>query len=322
MRSTDGESSSQAARFRKTNLAVAAITARQFGVISRAQLNECDLSDNAILYRLRTGALRRVHRGVFALNGIVLSQAGRWMAALLACGAGAVLSHRSAAQVWGIGESPPLIDIARLSGSRGGPTGVRMHRPRSLPPTDVTRQLKFPVTTVSRTLVDLAGLKNPSLLADSFSASRRLGLLDPVGCMQCISDAPQRPGVAHLVALIERFEPLGAPSRSELQDRVLNLCLNGGIPRPESEVPLLTGHVVDFLWRAEQVILEVDGKAFHRDRYDEDRDRDLDHSALGYVTVRVTYTMIRDKPDEVVRRLREVLELRRSLMTAPISTRA
>lgn len=309
MHSTDGELGRQAFAFKQANLRIARIMARQHGVVARWQLNEARLSDDAIGYRVRIRALERVYQGVFKYPGAMLCQEGRWMAALLACGTGSVLSHRSAAQVWGLDRPGKLIDVARLSGSHGGPSGVRMHRPRKLPPVDLTRRGPLRLTALPRTLVDLAGLKQKRLLEDAFSASRRLNIFDAQACMACIARAPGRPGVARLVELIDRYEPLEIPSTSELQDRVFNLCMTAGLPRPEPEVPM-GDRRVDFLWCRQRVILEVDGRWSHSDRFDEDRDRDFDHLADDYVTVRVTYLMIRDDPQRVISRLRRVLALR------------
>lgn len=292
------------------NGTISKIAAGQFGVVSRQQLVEAGISDDAIMNRVRRGQLRRVHWGVFAVGGIRLSDRGRWMAATLACGTGAVLSHLTAARLWGISNhAGAAIHVARTSGSRGGPRGVRLHRPRRLPPHEVTSKGPIPLTTVPRTLVDLAGWRDPKLLLDVFSASRRLYLLDAEACWRCIVAAPGRRGVTELAELLEQFEPFKRPSLSELQDRVLKLCLDAGLPEPETEYRF-GDRTLDFVWPEQKVILEVDGRSFHHHRFDEDRDRDLDHLAMGYVTVRVTYQMIRTDPDGVVRRLRKVLALR------------
>lgn len=319
MHSTDGgrdPEGSSAGRIRETNLIVDRIARKQHGIVSRDQLSMSGVSDDAIRRRIRQGQLKRVYRGVFLVAGMTLTEKGRWMAALLSSGPSAALSHRTAAKVWGISTFESPIHVARLSGSRGGPRGVRLHHPRKLPAHEVTRRGVFRVTTIPRTLVDLASERNPRMLLDAFSASRRLKLLDPEACWRCITETPGRKGLVDLVALLEQFEPFERPPLSELQNRVLKLCLDGGLPKPETEYPL-GDRILDFVWPEQMVILEVDGRAYHHDRFDEDRDRDLDHSALGYLTVRVTYRMIRDDPKGVIERLRQVLAKRTSSTRAP-----
>jgi hypothetical protein len=312
MRSTDGGAGipRRAGRNREINRLIAQLARRQHGVVARRQLIEAGIDPRSVTRRVSSGQLQVVFRGVFAMAGSPLTERGRWMAAVLTCGDGAVLSHITAACAWGICAHQGVIHVARVSGSRGGPPGICLHHPRRLPEHEIARTGAIPLTSVPRTLVDLAGMRNPELLLDAFSASRRLRLLNVNACWRCILDAPMRPGVLALARLLDQFEPFDTPSLSELQDRVLKLCLDAGLPAPEIEVPLGSRRV-DFLWRDEKVILEVDGRAFHEDQFDEDRDRDLDHAAMGYLTVRVTYRMIRERPGEVVDRLRRVLASRR-----------
>lgn len=291
---------------RSTNLTIARIAGRQFGVVARRQLREAGISDKAIWSRRRSGLLRRIHHGVFAITGAQITEPGYWMAAVLANGRSAVLSHTTAAKAWGILDRTGPIQISRLSSSRHTPHGIEVFRPRSLPEEDLARKGPLPLTAVPRTLLDLAALSDPRLLEDAFSASRRLGLMNAAACRRCVGRGQTAKGRRRLLDLLDQFEPIVRPSLSELQDRVLRLCLDAGLPAPEPEVRI--GHrIVDFLWRDEKVILEVDGYAYHRDLFDADRDRDLDHLALGYRTIRVTYYMIETNPKGVVRRIEAVL---------------
>ena len=308
MPSTDGERSARSRRSAgDTTRLIARLAAKQHGVVAVWQLRAAGISDMAISTRVANGQLRRVHRGVVAVAGAELTEAGYWMAATLALGEGAVLSHATAAKAWGILDRSGPITVSRPSGGRCALRGVRLYMSRQLLADDVSHKGALPLTTVPRTLLDLAGLGDDRQLADAFSASRRLHLLDPASCRGYLARRPGRRGIRRLRELLDRFEPIHVPSLSELQDRVLALCLKAGLPTPLTEVRI-GNRIVDFLWPEHKVILEVDGYAYHHHRFDEDRDRDLDHEAMGYRTIRVTYRMIRDDPEGVVRRIAAVLE--------------
>lgn len=308
MPSTDGERSARSRTFAaETTRLITRLAVGQHGVVAVRQLRAVGISDTAISTRVRNGQLRRLHRGVVAIAGSELTEASYWMAATLALGEGAVLSHLTAAKAWRILDRPGPLTVSRASGGRCALRGVRLYVSRELLVDDVTRKGALPLTTVPRTLLDLAGLRDKRLLADAFSACRRLHLLHPASCRSYLAQRPGRRGIGRLRDLLDRFEPIQTPSLSELQDRVLTLCIKAGLPVPLTEVQI-GNRIVDFLWPDHKVILEVDGYAYHHHRFDEDRDRDLDHAALGYRTIRVTYRMIRDDPKGVVRRIAAVLE--------------
>lgn len=239
------------------------------------------------------------------------------MAAILTCGPNAALSHWTAAAAWGIAEPFGAIHVARTTGTHRRGRGIRLHRPKQLPAAEVTNIDHMPLTTVSRTLVDLAGVTTMRRLADLLSASRRLRIFDAEDCRAVLRRAPNRRGSGRLEALVSKFDPVVTPSLSELQDRVLLMCIDAGIPRPEVEAKI-GNRVVDFLWRDANVILEVDGIANHHHRFDEDRNRDLDHLASDYRTARVTFQMIEDDPHGVIDKIRKVLG-HRSKSTLPSS---
>jgi predicted transcriptional regulator of viral defense system len=164
---------------RAMEAAIAALAARQYGVVARWQLLELGLTSRAISYRLTVGRLHLVHRGVYAVGHKRISGRGRWMAAVLACGPGSALSHRSGAALWGfLGAASPRIDVT--TPRRGGRSiaGVRRHRARRLPPEDTTMVDGIPVTTVARTLFDLAEVLDLSRLERAFEAAERAELLD------------------------------------------------------------------------------------------------------------------------------------------------
>lgn len=291
----------------ETNRLITEIGARHHFIVTRAELIDAGLSDQAIANRLRSRFLTRIHRGVYSLVPLPLSRPAALTAAVLACGNDAVLSHRSAAHLWGLlDESSSLIHVARLSGSKRVPRGVRLHRPRSLATWERAIVNRIPVTSVARTLADLAVLSSDRVLNDAVSGARRVGRFDPVAIQRVVADAPGRPGGVRLLELVDRWAPIETQSISPFQDRLFNVCEEAGLPRPEQEVPI-GPYRVDFLWREQRLILEADGRLYHETRFDEDRARDLYLASRGYQTIRVTYRMLTDNPERVVSQIRKTL---------------
>jgi predicted transcriptional regulator of viral defense system len=135
---------------------IARLASRQHGVVSLTQLAAIGIDRSAIVRRTRKGLLHRVHRGVYAVGHAGLSTEGRWMAAVLACGEGAVLSHRSAGALWEIALPPSLIDVMVPGNAGRKPRdGIKVHRSLTLLPSQTTRRAGIPVTMPSRTLEDL-----------------------------------------------------------------------------------------------------------------------------------------------------------------------
>jgi hypothetical protein len=294
--------------YTRANHLITEIGKRTHLIVTRNQLVALGLTDNMIISRLHAKFLTRVHRGVYSLSPPPLAPQARFLAAVLACGSDAVLSHQSAAILHGILDTPtPVTHVARLSGARQFPRGVRLHHPRQL--ADWERDLvdQVPVTSVSRTLADLAVSSSRRLLEDAISGARRTGQFDPAEIDRVVREAPGRPGGRKLLALVERWAPIEAPSLSPFQDRLFNLCEAAGIPRPEQEVAI-GPYRVDFLWRRQRLILEADGRYHHESRFDEDRARDLYMASHGFQTIRVTYRMLQDDPQSVVTQIHQTLD--------------
>lgn len=285
------------------------IAARQHGTISRAQLEGCGVGSKAITIRVRKGQLNRIHRGVYAVvSPQALSWHGRWMAAVLACGEGAVLSHGSAASLWGLLkpiEGPIHVSIPSTSG-RKTRRGIHIHRCPSLAPSLAepspspscspvrggrrgrlltTYRDNIPVTTVARTIEDLraSSLIPPHLVRRAIRQAELKGLrLDGIE-----SDR----------------------TRSDLERVFLDLFRSHGIRPPEVNVKIGRWEV-DFLWRAEKVVVEVDTWTYHRGSvaFQADHDRDLDLRAAGYVVHRFTDWQVEKEPDRVVADVVRALE--------------
>ncbi|MGC1850836.1 MAG: DUF559 domain-containing protein [Solirubrobacterales bacterium] len=264
---------------------MAEIAGRQHGTISSQQLREAGLSRDAILERCRAGRLHRLHRGVYAVGHIAPSNERRWMAAILALGGGAVLSHRSAAMLWELlprREGSVDISLPSRNGRRQR-LGIRVHRPESLESRETTRRLGIPVTSPARTLADLKTALPEHELRRAVRQADFLGL-------------PTGPDIE-----LDK-------TRSELERRFLWLCQRHHLAKPS--VNLRIGKLtVDFCWVEQKLIVETDGYSAHRGRmaFEDDRSRDLELRALGYEVLRLSYRQVFNEPDHVVEVLRSAL---------------
>lgn len=198
---------------------LARFAAGQWGVVVRWQLLEAGVTVAAIDYALRTGRLRQVHRGVYMLGGAAVCIEARWVAAVLACGPGAVLSHRDAAALWGLllPSRRKLVDVTTPKRSRGTQAGIDLHRTRTLPSSSLTVQRAIPVTTVSRTLIDLTEVSPDNHLRRAVDEADRLGWLNLRDLdARMAGHRPPRPPQAPTAAAktpAHRLQPLrsGAP---------------------------------------------------------------------------------------------------------------
>jgi very-short-patch-repair endonuclease len=282
--------------------AVARVASRQHGVVSVAQLREAGLDKSAISRRVAAGRLHRLSQGVYAVGHLGLSLHGRWMAAVLACGEGAVLSHGSAAALWNLLRplnGPIDVSVPTHSG-RERRRGIRLHRCISLaaqsggtgssryarenrPPSLVTRREGIPVTTVPRTIEDLRGYVAPRLVRRAIREAEFMGLrLDGVE-----SDR----------------------SRSDLEKDFLELCHRHGLPAPEVNVKLGRWEV-DFLWRDQRLVVETDSFAYHRGSvaFEDDHARDLDLRGEGFTVLRFSERQLNEEPGRVVEDVARALE--------------
>jgi hypothetical protein len=277
-------------------------------VISRGQLRAASVAPATIDYWVRTGRLRVVHRGVYAVGGSVLRVEGRRLAAVLACGAGAVLSHRSAAAHWGmLATGQTHVDVAAPA-SRHGVPGIRLHRTRSLDAQDTTSHEGIPITTVHRTLLDLASTARPAELERALAQAMHLQLYDQRAIDDVIARSNGHRGTGALARATKR--PVQV-TKSEWEDRMLRIVGGAGLPEPicnESlHVPDHGECKPDFYWPAHHLIVETDGWEAHRTlaAFRADRAKDAALTAAGYRVLRFTW----DVDDAtIVRRLRAVLQ--------------
>ncbi len=273
-------------------------------MVSTRQLDEIGFSRRAIARMAERAWLVPVHRGVYAVGHRRLSERGIWMAAVLACGTGALLSHRSAAALWGIGADSSTVTEVLATKSGSPHARVLVHRTRSIHREERTVCDWIPVTSVPRTLLDLADVVSARRLERAFEEADRRRLLDAKELECLLERANGRHHRNHLVALHAQFRP--APrTRSELERRFMDLIRQSEIPEPLVNATVM-GYEVDMLWPEAKVVVELDGYAFHSHRaaFERDRDRSLVLEAAGYRVLRVTWRELIESPELVLDALR------------------
>lgn len=291
---------------------------RQHGVVTYAQLRSLGVSAAAVQRRLEGGRLHRIHRGVYAVGHEVLTVDGRRMAAVLACGDDAVLSHRTAAKKWGLVSGDGArwhVTVPRQSGGRQGPSSVVVHHPRRLDPRDVTVLDGVPITTIARTIVDLADVIDGNRLARAVHEAEVLRVLDVAAVHRALQRAPGRQGRRELLAVLAAHT--AQPStKSELEDRFRKLCRDHDLPVPTTntyiDLSTTTPAEIDALFADAKVIVELDGAAVHHTRraFERDRARDAALAARGYVVMRFTWRRLADEPAAAMADLRQALRAR------------
>ena len=283
---------------------LAALVAHQHGVVSRKQLRELGHSDSGIDWWVRTRRLHRMHRGVYAVGHTAVTPEGRWMAAVLACGPGAVLSHRSAAALWGIRPASKVPEVTAPR-TRRGPSGVRVHRPRNLRPDEWTTLKGIPTTTLPRTLADLADVLSERELGRAIHDAEVEHALADRALNRAASRANGRRGSGRLQRAVGAERD---PTRSELERRFVALCEEHGLPQPAVNTRI-AGFEVDFAWPERGVVAETDGWTYHRTRqaFEHDRTRDQALTRAGHRVLRFTHRQVESAAADVAATLRAAL---------------
>ena len=247
---------------------------------------------------------------MYAVGHRVLGLEARWLAAVLACAEGAVLSHRSAAAAWGLRPTAlhSIVDVTvptRVGRSR---KGITLHRSRVLPASEVTTHRGIPITTPARTLLDTAPHLSRRQLERALDEAEHLQLLDPGSLTSVVQRNTGHHGTGRLAKTIAGHEAGSTLTRSELEERFLDLCAASAIERPR--VNTRVGRFeVDFLWPEQRLVVEVDGHASHGTRaaFERDRARDADLTAAGYRVVRFTYVHVIREPRRVAALVKRLL---------------
>ena len=268
---------------------------RQHGLVTRGQLLGLGYTDAAVVHRVAAGRLHPVHRGVYAVGRPELSIHGRWLAAVLSCGARAVLSHTSAAALWGIRPPARALEVSVPMDVFRRRPGVTVHRRAHM---DATTHERIPLTSAVSTLIDIAPRLGQPALERAVNEATRLELTDPERLRAALDRTPPRPGIAALRTLLDRRT--FALTDSELERRFLRLVRRAGLPKPRTGTHL-NGFKVDFHWPELGLVVETDGLRYHRTPAQQQRDRvrDQTHQAAGLTPLRFTHGQVRHEPAQV-----------------------
>ncbi len=298
------------------DVAVAAVAQRQYGLVTRAQLRGLGVGETGIRQRIRTRRLHRIHRGVYAVGHCVLPARAHYLAAVLACGPGAALSHVAAAAHLGIRASAAArvdVTVPRRSGRRS-PPGIRVHRSGRLTAEDVTVHEGIPVTTLARTLLDLADVLGDEALKRAVDEAEYLRLLDMTALIAAVHRNPGRRGARVIAAASGPLEL----TESALEDRFLALVERRGLPRPRVGATV-AGYRADFYWPEAALVVELDGFAAHgtRTRFESDRRRDRVLARAGKRTIRLTANALAYDEDAIADDLADAFSRSRASSNSP-----
>jgi hypothetical protein len=305
--------------------ALAELATTQEGVAALWQICELGLSARAAQERAQAGRLHRLFPGVYAVGHPRVSVDGMRLGAVLSCGKGAALARRSASVAWGLlggdGRRFDVVAPGRSGGRVGCPKTIDLRRTRRLAPEDVTELRGIPITTVGRTLVDLAGCVASRVLQRAVHEAEVAGLLDVDAVIATIERNPGRRGTRALRAALGVSAP--DPANSAIAAAFLALCVDHGLPAPRLGVHVDGGdrrYEADALFPAERLIVELDGRRVHATArsFQNDRRRDSVLAAQDFQTLRYTWRRLHDEPAAVAAELRRVLSLRRTAAAATL----
>lgn len=281
---------------------------RQRGLMTSRQLAALGVGRRTIERWVASGRLRRVHRGVYAVGPQPLTRRGRWLAAVLAKGPEAVLSHESAAALWGLAGDRREVDVTAPRGRRGpNDSGIRLHRGKLARDEWMSRE-GIPVTTVARTLFDLAEAVGPPQLKRAWDEADRLNLLRVKQVAAIYERGRGRRARTDIKPLLDAERLYEERRRSPLEDRFAAFVRAYRLPPPQTNV-LVDGDEVDALWPTARLIVELDSWEFHAHRaaFEKDRSRDTDHLLSGYRTIRVTHRRLDREADRLAAQIRALL---------------
>jgi very-short-patch-repair endonuclease len=295
--------------------AIAALAGRQHGVVARGQLRELGLGDKSIDRRISSGYLQPLFHATFAVGHGAITRQGRMLAAVLACEKGTILSHGSAAELLGLWDKrlatahviPPDWSGRRIP-------GIRWHRVRLPLADEIEVRNGIACTTISRTIVDMAGESGWTRLRELVEQAAILRRLD-MDEIDLVLSRGRRRGAPRLRTILAGWRNIAEPRprlRSRLEARLFPRLIEEGLPSPRTNVRLqIEGHrlEVDFLWDEQQLVIETDGEETHATpaAFQHDRWRDQLLIAAGYRTARLTWAQVRDEPTAVINRIARML---------------
>lgn len=296
---------------------IAAIAAAQRGRVSRRQLLSAGVSASTIHRMVVRAMLHPLHGGVYAVGHLTPVELGAETAALLACADGAVLSHRTAAGLWKL--RPPIEgDVHVTTGERQGRRdGIRTHRTRRLDPRDIRTYELLPVTSPARTVLDLASIERAREVERALDEGIVRKILRVSEVEDVLGRASGLRGAALLARILERRRG-PTVTRSAAEERFLSLIRDALLPPPEINVSI-HGYEVDFLWRTQRLVVEVDGYAYHghRGAFERDRRKDAQLRAAGLSSMRVTWLQMKDEPYALIAHVAQALVWAEAHAAAP-----
>jgi hypothetical protein len=285
----------------RPDLKVARLAAAHWGVLTLSELRSCGLTRDAVESRVRNGHLHPLYRGVYAVGHAKLTQEAAFLAAVKACGPEAVLSHFAAAALYGVVRWDgryPEVTTRTVRAHRG----IRVHRSSVI---DRTHHRGIPVTTAARTLIDLAAtLDHAPLRRAVREAQRRLTTIPDI--LATLNRLGPRPGNANLTKILATGH---TPTRSELEDAVLDLLLDAGFDRPHVNVPMtFDGRTIipDFRWPDQHLVIEADGAEWHDNRLtrEDDAEKQAILEAHGERVIRLTWAQAMTRRKQTIQRIR------------------
>jgi hypothetical protein len=294
------------------------LAGRQHGILARRQLLALGFNAREIEHRVGRGRLHLAMRGVYAVGWPELSRERRWMAAVLACGDGAMLSHRSAAALWGIGtEKRGLIDVSVTRRCELKRPRLHVRGRPSLAPTDIAISKGIPVTGVARTLVDLATELDEIAVERAVNEADKRDLIDPEALRAALDGYEGEPGAPLLRRLLDKRT--FRLSDSDLEIFFRPIAAAAGLPPPLSK-QIVNGWEVDFYWPDLGLVVETDGLRYHRTASSQTRDarRDRAHALAGMTPLRFTHYEVKHEPRRVRDQLRQAVSMLRKRRASDI----
>jgi very-short-patch-repair endonuclease len=284
---------------------IAELAERQHGVVARWQLAGL-VGPDWIDHKLQAGRLHSLHRGVYAVGHRPATREAQWIAAVLVGGPGAVLSHRAAGAHWGLRTNWSRIDVT-VAGKRRARGAIRFHR-WELPPDEITTHNGIPITTVPRTLFDMASDLDVRGLERAINEAEIKRLWDELSLDDLLYRYRRRSGTSNVRAALRKRREGATITKSDLEDAFLAFADKAGLPRPETNA-VIEGCEVDCVWREQRVVIEVDGWETHKTRaaFERDREKSRILQAAGWRCVPVTYLQLAHASREVSRDVRRLL---------------
>ena len=297
---------------------MAALASKQHGVVSRTQLIDLGFTRHSIRRRLEADRLTRLHPGVYAVGHWALTSASRDFAAVFACGPQALLSHRAAGRRHNLLRgAAATIEVTAPRGCKPKP-GIRIHRSRVVHTDDRDSLDGIAVTSVARTLVDLADVLSDRRLAAAVNEAEVQRVFDLRAIEETLSRLPGRAGRPRLERTLAAYTDPAGYSLTEAERLLLRLCSDYGLPQPQRVA--IAGYELDFYWRDARLAVEVDGATFHRTRrgFHEDRRRDRRLAVEGIQVARVPWLDLTETPAELASELKAIRAARRAALTRDV----